>query len=329
MLNFLSTLEDDIGIYIHRNPDPDAIGSALGLQWLLSKLEKPSTIYYGGEINHPMNRALVNILGIHMKPYQESTTGICVDCTPATLEGDFNIVAVIDHHRNSVDFSHLPFVDIRQIGSSASMVYSYITASSYSLNREEDQKVILSLLLGIKTDTRDLLSDTVDNLDYEAHQALTNLADSKMLASILDYPLPRYFYDLKSRAYSKDNHTHSGGLFTTYLGIVNASQSDALAIIADEMVRMDGVSTAVIGAIIEDHVVVSLRTSNVSLDASKLVKRVFGEEYAGGRVGVAAAKMPLGFLAMNDIENEEMKGQLDAVIKHVLTTKLKKEISNE
>ena len=46
-------------------------------------------------------------------------------------------------------------------------------------------------------------------------------------------------------------------------------------------------------------------------------------------MGAAAAKMPLGFLGMNDIDDADIKKKLDSVIKHVLTTKLKKEISNE
>ena len=282
---FISSVKS-ANIFLHPNPDPDAIGAGLGLQWLLDKHGIPSVIYYTGAISHPMNRALVNKLGITMEKMSEEAgevfgeVGICVDCTPEAVPG-YEVTAIIDHHRNTEDYSNLKYVDIRNTGSASSIIYSHIKESGLSLNADEDQKIIISLLLGVKTDTRDLLADTVDTLDYAAHQDLTSLVDSKLLTSILDYPLPRYFYDLKARAYVRDNYVHEGGLFVTYLGIISEQQKDTLAIIADEMVRMDGVSTAVVGSIVEDSIVVSLRTSNVSLDASKLVKRVFGEAHAG------------------------------------------------
>ena len=58
-----------VAIFTQDNPDPDAIGSAHGLAWLIKKLNSSvsTTIFYGGEISHPQNRTLVNLLNISMK----------------------------------------------------------------------------------------------------------------------------------------------------------------------------------------------------------------------------------------------------------------------
>ena len=46
------------------SPDPDALGSAMGLQWLLSKNNITSDIWFKGLISHAQNKTMVNILNI-------------------------------------------------------------------------------------------------------------------------------------------------------------------------------------------------------------------------------------------------------------------------
>src|SRR6516162_7167612 len=59
--------EDRILILMHDNPDPDAIASALGLQYLLEHLSgKPSTIAFSGIVGRAENRAMLKHLGIKL-----------------------------------------------------------------------------------------------------------------------------------------------------------------------------------------------------------------------------------------------------------------------
>ena len=70
-LTFKKVIEDlpegqAIAILTQDNPDPDAIGAALGVQRLCTVLRQDlkATIYYGGHISHPQNQTMVKVLGI-------------------------------------------------------------------------------------------------------------------------------------------------------------------------------------------------------------------------------------------------------------------------
>jgi len=84
--NFIESIKDSeepINVIMHNVPDPDAMGSAIGVQFLLRKLGKDSQIYYGGEISHPQNKTLVNVLDAVLNKTDKDVEGIniCVDGT--------------------------------------------------------------------------------------------------------------------------------------------------------------------------------------------------------------------------------------------------------
>ena len=59
--------EDRVLILMHDNPDPDAIASALGLQYLLEHIaNRPSLISYAGIVGRAENRAMLKHLGIKL-----------------------------------------------------------------------------------------------------------------------------------------------------------------------------------------------------------------------------------------------------------------------
>ncbi len=66
--DLVSSLSDDkrrVCIMTHDTPDPDALGAAFGMQWLLKKkFDVSSSIFYGGEISHPQNKTMVNTLNL-------------------------------------------------------------------------------------------------------------------------------------------------------------------------------------------------------------------------------------------------------------------------
>ena len=82
-----------IAIFTHRTPDPDAIGSALGIKWLLKKkFEIESDLFYCGEISHKQNQTLVNVLSVDLRNFNDYvenkeayTKVIMVDGTPKNL----------------------------------------------------------------------------------------------------------------------------------------------------------------------------------------------------------------------------------------------------
>ena len=51
-----------VAIFTHPFPDPDAIGSMMGMKWMFSKFGLPADLFYIGAISHPQNRSMVNLL---------------------------------------------------------------------------------------------------------------------------------------------------------------------------------------------------------------------------------------------------------------------------
>ena len=51
-----------VALFTHHGPDPDGIGSMMGLQWLFQKFGIASQLFYDGTISHPQNMAMTNLL---------------------------------------------------------------------------------------------------------------------------------------------------------------------------------------------------------------------------------------------------------------------------
>jgi len=95
--------------------DPDAIGSAFGMQEVLTQLGHSSHIYYQGRVGHPQNEALCQKLGLmsRMRPIMETEEAqsgeppkniILVDSSrskDSRLPFMVDPVIVVDHHEKS------------------------------------------------------------------------------------------------------------------------------------------------------------------------------------------------------------------------------------
>src|SRR5438105_11432851 len=123
---FLAGLEQasSVTFVSHVHPDPDSLGSMLGLAHLVeSTLEKPTRLTRDGLISRAENRAMVDLLTIHLEPIEELTWSrgdalVMVDSQPNTgrhsLDCDTPLYAVIDHHDTPGDLDDVPFVDVRR-----------------------------------------------------------------------------------------------------------------------------------------------------------------------------------------------------------------------
>lgn len=328
-----------VAIFTHYTPDPDAIGAAYGLKWLLEyKYECTCDIFYSGEISHPQNKTMLNVLGIILKSSAEYNTKepyiyACVDTTPANIkinmdlpnQRSFNIV--IDHHRTEYDEAER--VIIKQVGSASSLVYELIKEEGIDLGKEDPDGIVASgLLLGLITDTNNLLSENCTQLDYEAHRELSKQCDLTKIKATMDYPYPRYLFELEAVALREGNFELRDGVFITFLGMLSQAKRDAISTIADKMGRMEGVTTSIVFAMIGDSVEISMRSSNVSLDVGTFVKKLFGKENAGAKQGSGGARVPLGFFSPVE-QPEKLKTQLADTIKSLLMYKITKELAND
>ena len=323
-----------IAILTQDNPDPDAMGSAFGVSYLCKKIQpelQTIDIFYGGAISHPQNRTMVNILNLPMKKMKQFNSEdyqliILVDVASTGRKNltstDVKPDIIIDHHRDDPEGEYL-LKDIRPIGAASTIVTSYIREYGLDLEPGEEDglnnaaNIATGLLVGIKTDTNELTAPTVTPLDFQCYEYLLKLTNRKKLYQIINYNIPRYLYSLKAEAYKDLEIQPSIGV--AGLGIIPPLQRDGIPVIADELLRMEGVETVVAYAIVEDRIVASLRTNNDSIEINSFSHQIFGEEFSGGKLGCGGASVPLGFLAPADqagSAREQVWEAVRAVVNH-------------
>ena len=120
-------------IQTHNYPDADALGSAYGLQYLLSTLGVDAGIIYVGKIDKFNTQQMIKLLGIKLIPADEVGLAeqdaiIVVDAQKYNSNirdcvGDE--IACIDHHE-ILHQPNYPFCDIREeVGACCSIIASY------------------------------------------------------------------------------------------------------------------------------------------------------------------------------------------------------------
>ena len=295
-----------IAIVLHDNPDPDCIGAACGLGKLLRAWvpDIKCVMLYSGEIAHPQNRTMVNVLNLQFvnridHPVLSSDFAqayVVVDTIPERCNlGNIECLLTIDHHKGDTKKSKLK--DIRMVGSASSIVWDYLREAevSFDKNKDEDCDVATAMVVGIKTDTFDLASENVTALEFDAYKSLISYVNLRKLGIIVNYPLPPYHFELRSRLDQSGNARLDNGVFLGGIGYIETSKRDALPTIASERSRVEGTDTAFIFAIVGDKIEASVRSNGSSIDVHSLCQTVFGKEYAGGKQGAGAAKIPLPF----------------------------------
>src|SRR6185312_5760334 len=143
----------------HVHPDPDSLGSMMGLAHLVeTRLGKRTRLTRDGLISRAENQAMVTLLDIDLVPIEKATWHegdaiVMVDSQPNTgrhnLDPCVPLYAVIDHHDTPGDLDGVPFVDVRRtLGATCSLVTSYLMEQNVPL----PPRLATGLLYGIETE---------------------------------------------------------------------------------------------------------------------------------------------------------------------------------
>jgi nanoRNase/pAp phosphatase (c-di-AMP/oligoRNAs hydrolase) len=300
--------DQKVAIITHVNPDPDAIGSAVGVQWLLKKKYHISAdTFYAGEVDDSENKTMLNVLSLDLRKIEEYNDSkddyakvIVVDCTEQNIGTEANVDIIIDHHRTKPkkDKEEYDLVDIRAVGSCCTLIFDIIEQADIQLDRNStdgDDVIATAMLLGVKTDTNDLLSDNTVDLDIHAYQYLAQAADATKVTAIKKYPFPKYLLEIEREA--AKNEVYVGTAYVTFIGAISYVKRSALHKIADRMFRFEGITTAVVFGIVDNQIQVSVRSTDVSLDVDAFCKKILGKDNAGGKYGIGGGQVSLGFFS--------------------------------
>jgi nanoRNase/pAp phosphatase (c-di-AMP/oligoRNAs hydrolase) len=285
----------------HTNPDPDSLGSAMGLSLLAREAcGLDSDFALAGRIMRAENKEMVRrlngampmlpLVGLELAGYDCLAV---VDTQPGfghtTLPTGRNIDIVVDHHVGpDVEHNgHRPaFLDVRtQVGATSSMVTGYIIDAGIQV----PTAVATALFYGIKTDTADL-SRNVSSVDERAYEFLLDKLDREHLASISRPALPpAYFRALRE---ALNNVRLYDRIVLCSLGKIDSSEM--VAEVADLLLRLEHKDTVFCGGLVDRNYHISVRTEPATCDAYDLLEDALaGEGSFGGHGAVAGGSVVL------------------------------------
>ncbi len=169
-----------VGIFSHPSPDPDALGSQMGLCWLLKKIyEVDVDMFISGEISHPQNLTMEKLLGPKLIPIEDYDAKLydatfLVDTLPSNCgkRKDIKFDVVIDHHVEMpiVNGDNYLFINLHS-GSCCATIYSLIKdyGATFEEDVDYDQQVATALMVGIYTDTCGMLGDRFTDYDHDVY----------------------------------------------------------------------------------------------------------------------------------------------------------------
>ncbi len=285
-------------IVMQDNPDPDSIAAAVALRKLANILaEVQCSIAHNGVIGRGENRALVKYLGLNLRSLNQldltayelfatvdTQPGTGNNALPAHIEPDI----VIDHHRCRPRTRQCRFTDVRsRCGATATILYEYFKAAGV----KPEVPLATAMLYAIRSDTQDLGRDT-SRADIKALTELFAFANLRMLSQIQRGKVQRNYFQMLSDALHKS--TVYGNAIVTNLGTID--NADMIAEAADLLLRDDLTTWVMVYGIVQDKLMISLRTEQEQLGADKVIRQIVARKgvggghpsYAGGQVGIAA-----------------------------------------
>ena len=170
-------------IQTHNFPDPDAVATAFGLQYLLKTRGIDSDIVYFGTFDKVTLRLMTDLLKIKTTQAENFASG--EDDYIINVDGQKNNanftdmigheIACIDHHPWVTDYEYA-FVDHRIVGACATIIVDYFREN----NIEVPADVASALLYAVKVDTQNFTKNVTPD-DIAAFSMLNSLADQALI----------------------------------------------------------------------------------------------------------------------------------------------------
>lgn len=296
----------------HIHPDPDSLGSMMGLHLLVSKtMRMPVRMTRDGPINRAENRAMVECLKIDLVPLEEVTWSprnavIMVDSQPNTgrhrLPPDVSIYAVLDHHETPGELEGVPFVDVRPyLGATCTLVTDYLIEQEVSL----PARVATGLFYGIESELVGYPREA-SRFDDRAMSVLYPQVQKDLLARIRNARLSQSYFEALLQAL-QNSFIYDNRLIISWAG--DLPQAELAAEVADFLLRMENVEWTVCAGVYQDQLVLSARTTDPKGEAGVLLQQVVGElGKAGGHDRRAGGSIPLTSTSATALE--QLRGQL-------------------
>jgi nanoRNase/pAp phosphatase (c-di-AMP/oligoRNAs hydrolase) len=279
-------------IQTHNFPDPDAIASAYGLQYLLNQKGIKSTICYKGKIERSSAAKMVKLLHIDivelqdMREMEENAEIILVDSQKGnanTIELPGSEIICIDHHP-TFEKANYEFSDIRPtVGACASIIAEYFFKNDISMNTN----VATALMYGIKIDTANMTRGVTD-LDLDMFYKIYKMSDKNLIAE-LDTSV-MHVEDLKAYVNAIGSIKIVKRMCFANTGM--NSPEALIATISDFVLSLDEVDFAIVYSLKGDGIKLSVRSYG-NADAGKITNdALMNIGNGGGHENMAGGFVP-------------------------------------
>jgi nanoRNase/pAp phosphatase (c-di-AMP/oligoRNAs hydrolase) len=314
-------------------PDPDAISSAMAYREIARRFEVEADLVYEGEISHPENRALVNLLDVEVIRYSRDLAlegyaaavfvdnqGTTTRLTERLKAAGVPTLAVIDHH-DPQDALDPVFADVRPLGAAATIFVEYLESGHLvrmDTRNERHARLATALMHGLHSETDGFVRARPP--EYRAAAFLSGYMDPDLLERVLCVQKSRG--TLRVIEAALHNRTVHAGFSVSGVGPMRWADRDAIAVAADFLLTEENVHTTVVYGLLsaEDGREVisgSLRTASSTMTVDQFLKEALGADaggrhYGGGRRLAGGFEIDVGFLKGDegDGEQEPMKWAL-------------------
>jgi nanoRNase/pAp phosphatase (c-di-AMP/oligoRNAs hydrolase) len=277
-------------ILLHNDPDPDALASGLALRNVLHRTKTTAIIGAVEGVTRPENLRMVNLLDIHVEAVtpqsvKEYSRIAMVDVQPHYFGGLITHAdLIVDHHPEQPGYTAV-FKDIRaDYGSTSTILTEHLRAVDVNIS----ERTATAMLYAIKSDTL-FFNRQTNRVDIEAFSYLYPLADAALIRKMegAEITEERLDYVLKAHAYGRRTEQ----VFCAFLG--PSSREDFIPYLADFFLQLEGIKWTVIGGVVDDSVIVSVRNLGYSRNAGEFVRHYFADiGSAGGHRAMAKAVVP-------------------------------------
>lgn len=305
---FLAGLENAarVTFVTHVHPDPDSLGSMMGLAHLVeTKLGLPTRLTRDGLISRAENRTMVDLLKVDLIPVEEiawtkDDAVVMVDSQPNTGRHTFDdalpLYAVIDHHVTPGDLDDVAFIDVRsRYGATCTLVTKYLIEQDVPI----PERVATALLYGIESEVSGYPRDACET-DDSAYHFLYPLADKDLVAQIKNARLPHSHFECLLQAL-QNSFIYDRAIISW---VDDLPQPEQAAQVVDFLVRFEKVDWALCGGVHRDKLILSLRTSLHGAKSGELLRQVVGKMgRAGGHDRRAGGCIRLSSTSDNAIED--------------------------
>lgn len=299
--------------------DPDAIGTAELSAVALESMGKKVDTYYAGKVSQ-LNQALFNIFDLDKRftplPSQLASHYELVLVDSSMTEdkrfgnlGKIRPKLVIDHHKGDFREEENTWFAYQNTGSAASIAADLVVSLGIDLSQYKQAATLGAL--GILGDTDGFEIHETTDLDRQMFALLMEHGDQEKLADARKYPLPDRYYDIWRNVLATEKRAHA--TLVACAGYVTEEEKDYVARIANKLKRWRGVTLVVVWAIVDDErLTVKVRSTDPSDPLSEMLKRKFGDIYAGAKTGAGGAEIPLGALKPSLSSREQLLTFLSA-----------------